>query len=290
MIDIIIPTYNRPKDIEKFVAEIQKQAYTDYHVYIIDDCGEHPIEHLIPLNGRFTYIKLPTNKGQAYARNVGIEQGKGDIIVSLDDDAWFENEDSLFIVQEYFNQYPTLGCLMFDVRSPNEAYLSQLQNIQADGQIIGSHITCGCAYSRKAIEHVGGFNKFIHSVGEETDITLKMVHSGYELRFAKRIHVYHNYMPGERSAAWYRRLRFNATRNDMLIVAMHYPLIWVLPYFFGKYLSHVLFSFRSNRAPLSVGLYSLLALPVALLKLPLALSERKPLTNKQFSEWLKIRW
>ncbi len=290
MIDIIVPTYNRPKDIEKFVTEIQKQTYLDYHVYIIDDCGEHPIEHLIPLNGRFTYIKLPANKGQAYARNVGIEQGNGDIIVSLDDDAWFENEDALFMVQKYFDEYTGLGCLMFDVRSPNEAYLSQLQNIQADGQLIGSHITCGCAYSRKVIEQIGGFNKFIHSVGEETDVTLKMVRSGYELRFAKRIHVYHNYMPGERSAAWYRRSRFNATRNDILIVVMHYPLPWVLPYFFGKYLSHVMFSFRNKRSPFTVGFYSLWALPAAIYMLSRAIQHRKPVSMEQFRKWIKLRW
>ncbi len=32
MIDIIVPTYNRPDDIIKFVVEIQKQTYSDYHV------------------------------------------------------------------------------------------------------------------------------------------------------------------------------------------------------------------------------------------------------------------
>ena len=149
MIDIIVPTYNRPQDIEKFVFEIQKQSFKDFHVYIVDDCGQTPIEHLIPKDsGHFTYMRLPENKGQAYARNIAIERGNGDIIVSLDDDAWFEHEDVLSLIPAYFQNYPQLGCLMFDVRTPQDDYISKGHNI-SDGQLIGSHITCGCTYSRR---------------------------------------------------------------------------------------------------------------------------------------------
>jgi len=290
MIDIIVPTYNRPADIEKFVAEIQKQAFNDLHVYIVDDHGKEPIEHLIPKdNDRFTFIRLPENKGQAYARNVAIAKGRGNIIVSLDDDAWFEDEHALSALPDYFKTYPKLGCLMFDVRSPQEDRISKTSNID-DGQLIGSHITCGCAYTREALQSIDGFGGYLHSGAEETDVSLKLISAGYEIRFAKSIPVFHNYTPGIRPPKWYRMLRFNTTRNDMLIVVMRFPTGKVLPYFFGKYFSHALFSFRNKRDPFIAGLYTLMALPAALLMLPKALKQRKAITNEQFSAWLKIRW
>ncbi|MCC6447741.1 MAG: glycosyltransferase family 2 protein [Chitinophagaceae bacterium] len=290
MIDIIVPTYNRPNDIEKFVSEIQKQNYIDYHVYIIDDCGKEPIENLIPKNSFFTYCRLNENKGQAFARNVAIGMGHGDIIVSLDDDAWFEDTDGLMKIQRYFAEYPQLGCLMFDVRTPAEDYLSSIHHIKENAALIGSHITCGCAYSRKAIDRIGGFGGFLHSGAEETDVTLKLIIEKFELRLAKNIKVFHNYVPSVRSKEWYRLLRFNTTRNDLLIVLMRYPLLKVIPYFLGKYFSHVYYSFKTSRDRFFAGLYTLMALPAAFFKFPVALKNRKALTNIEFANWIKIRW
>lgn len=291
MIDIIVPTYNRPDDIKKFVSEIQKQNYNEYHVIIVDDCSTEEIESLIPTNHtNFSYVKLPENKGQAYARNVAISMGKGNIIVSLDDDAWFENPDSLFSINKTFLNYPKLGCLMFNVRSPEENYLSEVHGIEHDNELVGSHITCGCAYTRKALLDIGGFSGFLHSGAEETDVTLRLIEKKHEIRFSKEIKVFHNYTPKVRTNSWYRKLRFNTTRNDLLIVLMRYPSIKIIPYFFGKYFSHVKFSFLSKRDRIVTGLYTILALPAALLKIHIAFKHRKAVSLNDFNKWIKIRW
>jgi len=291
MIDIIVPTYNRPKDIEKFVHEIQKQTYEDFHVIIVDDCSVETIENLIPPNHtKFTYVKLQENKGQAYARNVALEIGKGGIIVSLDDDAWFENADALSLIKEYFDLYQKLGCLMFDVRTPQDAFLSEIHSINEDAKKIGSHITCGCAYTRDALNSIGGFGGYLHSGAEETDVTLRLIAKGFELRFAKQIKVFHNYLPGIRSKKWYRKLRFNTTRNDLMIVMMRYPTIYIIPYLFGKYFSHVFYSYKNNRDSFIVGFYTLIALPAAILKMPIIFRNRLALNVTEFKNWIKIRW
>lgn len=291
MIDIIVPTYNRPNDIEKFVFEIQKQSYSNYHVIIVDDCSSENIKIKVPVNHpNFTFIKLEENRGQAYARNVAISEGKGDIIISLDDDAWFESSDALIRVKEVFEKYPAMGCLMFDVRTPNDDYLSVLHSITEDNKVVGSHITCGCAYTRKALEDIEGFSGFLHSGAEETDVTLRLIEKKYELRFSREIKVFHNYIPKIRTNKWYRQLRFNTTRNDLLIVIMRYPLIKVLPYFFGKYISHVKYSFFNKRDTFVTGIYTIMALPAAILKLPAALKYRRPISNMDFNKWIKIRW
>lgn len=291
MIDIIVPTYNRPDDIKKFVEEISKQSLRDFHVIIVDDCSTEIIKHLIPNNdSRYSYIRLKENRGQAFARNVAIEAGTGDIIVSLDDDAWFENANALEKLKDLFQDFPEMGCLMFNVRTPNDDYLSAIHNICSSNQLIGSHITCGCAYTRKALLDIGCFSGFLHSGAEETDISLRLIEKKYEIRFSTEIRVFHNYLPKIRTKSWYRQLRYNTTRNDLLIVIMRYPFTKIIPYFFGKYFSHIKYSLTNKRDRFIVGICTILAMPGALLKMHIALKLRKPININAFNDWIKIRW
>ena len=288
LIDIIVPTFNREKDLGKFIQEIQQQNYSNFKVYIMDDYGDEPIESIVPKESRFEYIRMPKNMGQASARNTAIEAGEGEIIVSLDDDAWFQKADALSNTIAYFKEHTKLGCLMYDIEEPKKKLLSEINNIN-EGDEIGFHITCGCAYRREALEAIGGFSDIFHSGAEVSDVTFKLIRSGYKLFFSKEISVYHNYQPGIRSKFWYRQLRANTTRNDLLLVVMYYPMLYVLPYFFGKYLSHILFSLRSSRQRIDGTLATLGALFGAIPHFYLALKRRNALSIGEFSDWKKKR-
>lgn len=288
-IDIIVPTYNRPKDLEKFVGEIEKQKYPHLKVFIVDDHGDIDIEHLIPKNEIFEFIRLGKNIGQAGARNVAIERSEGDIIVSLDDDAWFLNDpNALERTVDYFTRFPKMGCLMYNIIEPEKAYLSTLKGLK-DGDEIGFHITCGCAYKRKAIEEINGFSNFFHSGAEESDISFKLIKKGYSLNFAESIKVFHNFNPLVRNDSWYIKYRKNTTRNDLLIVVMYYPLLFVIPYFFGKWISHIIFSLFKKRSRWKVTFYTIYAGLEAFGKIPISIANRNPLSLNEFRAWLKIR-
>ena len=102
-IDIIVPTYNRLADIHKFVDEILAQTYPAFTVYIVDDCGDCDLNWLVHYDVKIHYIRLQKNQGQSSARNVAIKMGKGDIVVSLDDDAWFlDDKEALTKLAERF--------------------------------------------------------------------------------------------------------------------------------------------------------------------------------------------
>ena len=119
-IDIIVPTYNRPNDIKKFISEITKQTYSDYKVYIIDDCSDKDISHLIPDNKHFYYERLSKNIGQTGARNIAIKKGNGDIIISLDDDAWFLDNSAFENIEKLFSNNNNTGCFLFNIEEPNQ--------------------------------------------------------------------------------------------------------------------------------------------------------------------------
>jgi glycosyltransferase involved in cell wall biosynthesis len=293
-IDIVVPTYNRPDDIKKFVDEILSQSYDNFNVFIIDDHGEADLSWLLSYNSKIHYTRLSKNQGQASARNIGIKKGVGDIVVSLDDDAWFYKDiEALKKVANYFMQPDKPGCVMFDIIEPDKKWLSEIRDLQ-EGEEIGSHITCGCAYQRKALEKIGGFNEFFHSGAEESDIAFKLIYNNYKLIFGKGVKVYHNYHGGERSRKWYNKVRYNTTRNDLLIVLMYFPKATVLKYFFGKYASHLKFSLLNKRRnkldQLTAFFLTILTIFVVPFYINRIRENRRELSKSKFIKWLNIRW
>jgi GT2 family glycosyltransferase len=289
-IDIIVPTYNRPDDIQKFIQEIQIQSYPHFKVFIIDDHGEETVEHLIPKDdARFYFERLPQNRGQAYVRNYALKKGSAPIVVFMDDDAWFLDIDALYKTAEYFQQENDMGCLMFDIDEPGRDWLSDRFNLD-DMQELGEFIACGAAFNRNAFEQIGGFSEFLHSYGEETDIAMRLIGSGSKLYFGKNIRVYHNYQPGQRDLTWFKRFKHNSVRNDLLIVLLRYPSLYILPYFILKIFSHVLFSIQNKEETSIIAVQQIiLAFFSSLKMLPQAIKMRKSLSITEFNYWKKHR-
>lgn len=91
-ISIIIPTYNRSEVLVKCLNALFGQNYpkSQYEIIVIDDGSTDNTEQKIkPLiksaNCSVTYLKQK-NKGPAAARNLGIKNAKGDIILLIGDD------------------------------------------------------------------------------------------------------------------------------------------------------------------------------------------------------------
>jgi len=91
-ITIIIPTYNRKDTLKKCLNTVFNQTYpkTDYEVIIIDDGSTDGTEELVnsllddsPCAVRYFRQE---NKGPAAARNVGIKNAYGKIILFIGDD------------------------------------------------------------------------------------------------------------------------------------------------------------------------------------------------------------
>ena len=86
LVSIIIPTYNRPQVISRAVDSALAQM-GEVEVIIVNDGGN--IEALEEALDKYSTIRtyhLPTNLGVSVARNYGIEQSKGAMLLFLDDD------------------------------------------------------------------------------------------------------------------------------------------------------------------------------------------------------------
>jgi glycosyltransferase involved in cell wall biosynthesis len=85
---IIIPTYNRPKELKDCIQSILKQTVKPYELIIIDDgnLSELPLDNECKNAGiRYIYHKKDV-PGLTESRNIGINLASGDIIFFFDDD------------------------------------------------------------------------------------------------------------------------------------------------------------------------------------------------------------
>ena len=285
LFDVIVPTFRRYDLLPKFFGEnafLSSNAKAT--LWIVDDCSPTYDKSVIPNWPNLEFIQLPVNRGQAYARNIAIEKGKAPFIISLDDDAWFENGDqALHQLVKLFEEYPKAGCIMFNIATPDSDY-----STEPTGTKIPLHITCGCAYRRVVLQQIRGFSSFLHSHAEETDVSLRIYGSGWDIIFANEIHVFHNFKPGERTIKWYLTARFNTTRNDLLVVVMHFPLYLVFPFVLGKYFSHLKFAVINKVSVLKTLAYTSMAFFSFIKLAPEAIRKREPLTRSQFWNWRRM--
>jgi glycosyltransferase involved in cell wall biosynthesis len=284
--DIVVPTFNRYKELPVFFAKNCALKDLNIHLWIIDDCSPDFDSSIFPEWKNLTVIRLPENKGQAFGRNVAITKGEAPFVISLDDDAWFEDcEKAIKLVEESFDLYPDAGCVMFNVATPNSDY----SNVPT-GTILPLHVTCGCAYRKGVLSEIEGFSGFLHSGAEETDISLKIYRAGWNIRFSNEIKVFHNFSPVDRTLAWHHKVRFYTARNDLLIVLMYYPPSLVIPFIIGKFVSHLKFAISYNFHIAGTLLTTFKAFVGFLLVSPTAMKARSPLTSSQFSNWRKLKY
>ena len=106
-ISIIIPLYNKEKDIKKTIDSVLKQTYINFEVVIIDDGStDNSLEIVKRINDKRIKLYQKENEGVSIARNLGVEKATSPYIAFLDgDDYWHPNhlENINFLITTYPN-------------------------------------------------------------------------------------------------------------------------------------------------------------------------------------------
>ena len=92
-ISVIIPVYNAEKTIAKCIDSVIAQTYQDFEILLIDDGSKDDSDSVCQSyamqDKRIRYIHKE-NGGVSTARNLGIDEAKGQYVTFLDSDDWFE--------------------------------------------------------------------------------------------------------------------------------------------------------------------------------------------------------
>lgn len=87
-VSAVIPTYNRTTLVPRAIESALRQTFTDLELIVVQDGS--PDETVAAVarfdDPRVRVVRLPRNKGQWHAENVGIAYARGEWVAFLDDD------------------------------------------------------------------------------------------------------------------------------------------------------------------------------------------------------------
>lgn len=128
LLSIVIPTYNRPRLIQRAVKSALQQTVEDLEIIVVDDGSTQAVS--LPEHPRLRLIRLPSNRGLAAARNAGTRAARGNWIAYLDDD------DELL---PHFAEV-SLSALTHTTLPAPVAVLSGLESLNEDGEVTQTHL------------------------------------------------------------------------------------------------------------------------------------------------------
>lgn len=93
LVSVIIPAYNAATFLPRTLESVLKQTYTNLEVLVIDDGSTDEtceiVQQFVQRDRRVCLLRQ-ANAGVAAARNLGIQQAKGEFIAPIDaDDLWY---------------------------------------------------------------------------------------------------------------------------------------------------------------------------------------------------------
>ncbi|HEY8351171.1 MAG TPA: glycosyltransferase family 2 protein [Sphingomonadales bacterium] len=194
-VSVVIPVFNAARTIERALASVFRQTFTDYEVILVDDGSSDGsvarIEEVLDAAGearraRCRVIRLPQNQGAAAARNAGIKAAQGEFVAFLDaDDEWLEDKLARQIAAFDAAGDAVVGGCNAEWRGVSGKFSHHLE----DGPVVtgrdawkallkSCYLSTPCVIARRdALEAAGGFDPAL-PVGEDQDLWFRLAESG----------------------------------------------------------------------------------------------------------------
>lgn len=240
---VIFCTYNREKYIYNAMKSIAEQdfPYTDYEIVLINNNSTDSTESICnrfredyPQVG-FRYF-IETNQGLSYARNRGVKESRGDILVFVDDDATVF-ESYLPSINIFFDAYPEVNACggpivpVYEVEKPKwlSHYTEQLLGgALYEGDKVkpfrnGKYPGGGnSAFRKEVFEKYGLFNVELGRKGtgligaEEKDLYDRLIRGSEQFYYLPQMGIYH-YIPEKKlTKAHFRELTYSIGKSERI--------------------------------------------------------------------------
>lgn len=175
---VVIPVYNREGFIKKSIRSVLDQEYSRFELIVVDDFSSDKSREKVCefLDSRIKLLELRENGGNAKARNEGWKNAKGEWVVFLDSDDWFET-DYLSRLAEDIALSPETSFFWTGVRYVNKDDSVIKEEFWHPREVLPSTsffdelrigTNCGVAFRKELLERYHGFDEsFRASVDRE---------------------------------------------------------------------------------------------------------------------------
>lgn len=201
MISVIIPLYNKERQIRATLESVLRQSYTDYEIVVVDDGSTDGSASVVESiqDARLRLIRQE-NGGVSAARNRGIREAWGEYVAFLDaDDLW--ESDFLKTLHQLSVLYPdcSVYACNYDFVSPDGTHrptiIRRLPFTGEQGILSNYFEVASCSHppicsislmvKKEAMQAIGGFPIGI-SHGEDL-LTWASLACQYQIAYSRRV-------------------------------------------------------------------------------------------------------
>lgn len=198
-VSVIIPFYKDIKNLENILCSLFADNNINFETIVVDDASNKDIDFVNKYPCKV--IRLKENMGASYARNAGVKESKGDIILFTDEDCivskdWVENFSKELINSNNKNKNIAAVCGRIiskkDFFEMSHSYTGYAY-VQAGTRKYMDYLNTSCvAVFREAFNKVCGFSEDMRT-SEDCDFALKLRDAGYQIIFEPNISVFHDH-------------------------------------------------------------------------------------------------
>tara|TARA_R110002072_G_scaffold278088_2_gene439906 strand:- start:11181 stop:12134 length:954 start_codon:yes stop_codon:yes gene_type:complete len=201
---IIIPVYNRPKEIDELLESLTKQDFSDdFEILIIEDGSTEKCDAIIEKYHCQLNLKyfLKENSGAGASRNFGMQKALGNFFIILDSDVivpkQYLSEVKKALENNFTDAFGGPDASHKSFTALQKAINYSMTSVLTTGGIRGKKQAVGkfqprsfnLGLSKKAFEKTKGFSKMKN--GEDIDLTFRLWENGFETQLIDNAFVYH---------------------------------------------------------------------------------------------------
>ena len=195
LISIIIPCYNDWQYIEQSVLSALNQTYKNIEVILVDDGSDSATKSVLKkIEPNITKLITQENQGVCVARNIGIEEAKGDLILILDSDDYFEPEFLAMAHSKIIeNENIHLITCWYNVVNFNEdlLYIAKPTGAGVNDVLYFNNAIGNCLFKKEVWREVGGYDLKMKNGYEDWEFNISVAVKGYDIHVLE--HVLFNY-------------------------------------------------------------------------------------------------
>lgn len=191
LVSVVIPTYKRSSTLDRAIASVVKQSYSNIEIIVVDDNAEFPeyrskTREIVSSYQNIVLVENERNLGGGLSRNAGIEVARGKYIAFLDDDDEYLPRK----IEEQYNYYlernnGNVAMVYCYAQMINVDGSSEVLEKDLEGNLLVENVeNCIAATSwwfcpKDKLLSVGGFEDI--SSRQDASLLMKFFLSGYEV-------------------------------------------------------------------------------------------------------------
>ncbi|NUN02024.1 MAG: glycosyltransferase family 2 protein [Bryobacteraceae bacterium] len=223
--------YRRRDALARVLQEATCQEYPHLRILVIDNnSGDGTVEWIREQYPSVEVAALSENFGTV-ARNHGFTPRDVDIVVTLDNDVYFDSPQEVARIVKAFERHPQAACIAFRVYHPELGALHARDWCHPRSWETSEHlefptyfITEGAsAFRRSVFDSVDPYWQLLFIGNEGYDLALRLMDAGYEIWYIPDVKVWHMAALDETRPNW-RPFYYN-TRNLILIAYRNFPFL-----------------------------------------------------------------